>query len=120
MQRLLAVFADLKIEAKVLEQAAHNEKIGYLLGLSGFSASEQSAESFEFSDGAVVFHNIASKRLDKVLARLRQDELFIPYKAVVTPTNRFWKLSRLCLNMKKEHGAMIEYQKNAQAKGQNE
>ena len=35
----------------------------------------------------------------------------IRFKAVVTPFNTLWTLRRLCETMQREHGAMIEQEK---------
>lgn len=111
-QEVQQFFTALHINPIVVKQEDYCQKVGYLLGLTGFSVVEKNNEGdFDFSHKVMVFHNIKNKRLDDVLAKLHNASIATPYKAVVTPLNRFWSLKRLCLTMYKEHGAVIEQKK---------
>lgn len=112
LQKVQDFFSGLHIKTIVTAQEDYYQKIGFLLGLTGFSASPKPEEdNFDFTNKVMVLHNIKGKRLDEILQKMRKNKISTPYKAVVTPLNRFWTLKRLCFNMYKEHGAMLEQQK---------
>lgn len=106
LEAIRKVLRELHVKSQVLSEDAHNQKVGYLLGMKGFRQKEEQGEGFSFPHEVMVFHNIRGKRLDEVLGRMR--EAGIPpvvYKAVVTPFNTLWTLGRLCRTMEREHGA---------------
>ena len=69
-------------------------------------------DDFVFPHEVMVLQNIRNKRLDEVLLALKEAGVpHIRFKAVVTPFNTLWTLRRLCETMQREHGAMIEQEK---------
>lgn len=108
-----AVFKQMNIPTHVLRPDAFQHKIGYLLGLRGFGPTTFDKDAkFSFPHEVMVMHNIKKKRLDEVLQVLRDNDLKIPYKAVVTPFNTLWTLERLCETMEKEHAYMMARSEN--------
>ncbi|WP_231036060.1 DUF3783 domain-containing protein [Pectinatus sottacetonis] len=106
-------FQSLHIKTIVLSPDAFCQKVGFLLGITGFSRVEKTNNAnFYFCQKVIVFYNIKNKRLDEVLQKMRQANINIAYKAVVTPLNRFWSLQRLCLSMQKEHGFFLDKKRN--------
>ena len=61
------------------------------------------------AESLIVFCDFTEKKMDKLLASLRRDQVVIDYKAVLTPTNRKWNVMRTYLEMQAEKAA---YQKN--------
>jgi hypothetical protein len=61
------------------------------------------------AESLIVFCDFTEKKMDKLLASLRRDQVVIDYKAVLTPTNRKWNVMRMYLEMQAEKTA---YQKN--------
>ena len=103
----------LNIKTKVLPEEAWHEKVGYLLGMKGFKeAASHEDDGFVFPHEVMVMQNIRHKRLDEVLAALKEGGVpHIKFKSVVTPFNTLWTLRRLCETMQKEHAAMAEQEK---------
>ena len=69
------------------------------------SGSDEKVSGEEVSDGEnslVIFCDLTEKHLDHVLARLREKQAGLCYKAVLTPTNRTWNLQKLYINMEME------------------
>lgn len=101
------------IVTKILQPENWREKVGYLLGAKGFQpAKVKEEDDFVFPHEVMVLQNIRNKRLDEVLLALKNAGVpHIRFKAVVTPFNTLWTLRRLCETMQKEHGAMIEQEK---------
>lgn len=60
------------------------------------------------SESLIVFCDFTEKKMDKLLAALRRDQISIDYKAVLTPTNKKWNVMRMYLEMQAEKSA---YQK---------
>ena len=101
------------IATKILQPENWREKVGYLLGAKGFQpAKVKEEDDFVFPHEVMVLQNIRNKRLDGVLLALKEAGVpHIRFKAVVTPFNTLWTLRRLCETMQREHGAMIEQEK---------
>lgn len=101
------------IATKILQPENWREKVGYLLGAKGFQPVKVKEEDdFVFPHEVMVLQNIRNKRLDEVLLALKEAGVpHIRFKAVVTPFNTLWTLRRLCETMQREHGAMIEQEK---------
>lgn len=103
------VMRKLGVECRALPEESWREKVGFLLGIRGFKpASQEEATEFDFPEPVMVLGHIKGKRLDQVLAAMKEAEIPpIRYKAVVTPFNTLWTLRRLCETMKKEHAYMM-------------
>ncbi|MBP3690637.1 MAG: DUF3783 domain-containing protein [Schwartzia sp.] len=104
-----AVMRKLGVECRALPEESWREKVGFLLGLRGFKpAPQDDATEFDFPEPVMVIDHIKGKRLDQLLAAMKEAEIPpIRYKAVVTPFNTLWTLRRLCETMKKEHAYMM-------------
>ena len=104
-----AVMRKLGVECRALPEESWREKVGFLLGLQGFKpAPQDDATEFDFPEPVMVIDHIKGKRLDQLLAAMKEAEIPpIRYKAVVTPFNTLWTLRRLCETMKKEHAYMM-------------
>lgn len=113
MERLAAarkILHRMGIKTTVLPEEAWCEKIGFLLGMKGFKAVDScDDDGFVFPHEVMVLQNIRNKRLDQVLAALKDGGVpNIKFKSVVTPFNTLWTLRRLCETMQKEHVLMLE------------
>ena len=60
------------------------------------------------SQSLLLMCDLSSKRIDKLLFELRHAELSFDYKAILTPTNQDWTVSRLFLEMHRESAAFRE------------
>ena len=78
---------------------AAGEKVGFLAGYSGYSSNGSSEQA---EQGCIIFAEIGGKRLDAVLAELRTAGVSVPYKAVVTPSNKDWTLNSLISELMRE------------------
>lgn len=87
------------------------EKVGWLAGIEGFSASEQTGEEEipVISQDVLVMKNFTSERIDRLLAELRKAGVpKIALKAIVTPQNISWSFYALYQELVREHEAMKE------------
>lgn len=84
------------------------ETVGFLAGYSGFvsNRTEISAEG-----ECIIFSGITSKRLDVLLKAIRDRELDIPLKAVVTQHNQNKSVEWLLGELAKERKSIEEQKK---------
>ena len=84
------------------------ETVGFLAGYSGFTSNgtEISAEG-----ECIIFSGITSKRLDLLLKAMRDRELDIPLKAVVTQHNQSQSIEWLLQELAKERKSIEEQKK---------
>lgn len=80
------------------------ESVGFLAGYGGFSSNgtETSAEG-----ECIIFSGIGGKRLDALLKAMRERELDIPLKAVITQHNQSQSVEWLLKELAKEHEAVL-------------
>ena len=109
LEAVRGVMRKLGVECRALPEESWREKVGFLLGLRGFKpASRDDATEFDFPEPVMVIDHIKGKRLDQVMAAMKEAGVPpIRYKAVVTPFNTLWTLRRLCETMRKEHAYMM-------------
>lgn len=119
LEAVRAATRKLGIECRALPEESWREKVGFLLGMRGFAPAPQQegTADFDFPEPVMVLGHIKGKRLDQVLAAMKEAGVPpIRYKAVATPFNTLWTLRRLCETMKKEHAYMTEGAKNDDGK----
>ncbi len=59
-----------------------------------------------YSDSLMLMSELTQKHFDRVLAKLREQNVEITYKCIVTPTNRSWTMARLYAHMEMEKKQM--------------
>ncbi len=94
---------NITIKAVLAEDCA--QTLGALAGEFG---CHRSPEIFEgaFPEPMLVFCGFQSARIDAALTALQGAGLQLPYKAVLTKTNKKWKPMQLLLELKREHEEM--------------
>lgn len=105
IEKLKEILKDLHINLIVATDDERSQTVGFLLGLRGFSARpENSEEEFDFPYEFMLFKDFTQNRYRQVIDAMKAADMSIPpCKAVLTPTNRFWSLKKICENMAKEH-----------------
>ncbi len=100
---LKRIAASLKISLTVAEDNLAGESVGFLAGYGGFASNGSSEEAEE---GCLIFANLSSSNVDKVLSALREAKISIPYKAVVTASNQSWSLKKLISELAAERSRL--------------
>lgn len=90
------------VKHKIVGACDAGQKIGFLCGLKGFERIE-SSEGAASDEQCLVFSGIQRKSIDSLLKELRDKEISVPLKAMVTPSNRSWSLTQLIAELKREH-----------------
>ena len=81
--------------------------LGDLIGMPVTPSEENPPkEQSSFDEEMLVLHRFSDKRLNELLRRLQKAGLFIPHKAVLTPTNMAWSGARLMEELRLEHEAV--------------
>lgn len=107
--RLEAAASSLGMAHVPIPRDKAGETVGFLAGYGGFS-SNGTAVSAEGE--CVIFSGISGKRLDALLVAMRERELDIPLKAVVTAENQRRSVQWLLTELAKEHEAVAKSRKN--------
>lgn len=87
------------------------QTVAQLLGEVEVKAPHTLALAADAYPSALVLANFREKDLDKLLALLRQAQVNIPLKAVVTATSRSWMFGDLLAHLQEEHAAFAAAQK---------
>ena len=100
------------IPCTVIDAAACDQPLGTFVGLPVAEMPE--APSAELTEEVLVLCGLSDAGIQLVLAALRKAGLYIPYKAMLTPTNKDWTVGQLFAELYEEHQAMMAMQKAKQ------
>ena len=109
-----AIAAPLKIRVEAVKPEFFSATIGELAaGLPAKNALEGKSEKNQ-TDSLLVFCEVEDQKVDVILQKLRQKEISITYKAVMTDSNKKWNVHRMYLEMEAERHAFEQQMKNQQ------
>lgn len=118
-KKIKALILRLKIRARIVEKDRYDEPIGRLAGMDidlvkdsiDRSTSEMSEEDMtDFSDEMLIFCFLPDGLLNQMLQGLRKSGVYIPLKAVLTPSNCMWNSYMMHREIAKEHEMMHQMQ----------
>lgn len=117
--------AELKHVSAKNEPTTFSLSLGAILAGGSVSASKTLAveaidvlRSMAFDDEMIILAGFGPEELDTVLEDLKKKDLFIPLKAVLTPTNATWTPVALKAELESERAAIAEAFAKQQAKAQ--
>lgn len=90
----------IEIAPSQLNQTLHALSEGKISMLAAPFAGNAPQES------VLIFCDIQEKHFDKILFTLRQKQITVDYKAVLTPINKDWTVMRLLLELGREKRSM--------------
>lgn len=114
-KKIKALILRLKIRARIVEKDRYGEPIGRLAGMdidlvenfSDRSTSEMAeGDMTDFSDEMLIFCFLPDGLLNQMLQGLRKAGVYIPLKAVLTPSNCMWNSYIMHREIAKEHALM--------------
>lgn len=94
----------LKLYVQEIEKQDYEQPIGIFAGVSGISRKDCAVGNIE--NEMLVLCGLTERKLDRVLQALKRRKLVIPYKAVLTDTNKSWSGTELYNELVKEHQQM--------------
>lgn len=114
-KKIKALILRLKIRARIVEKDRYIEPIGSLAGMDIDTMQDPSDRSFaetpegdmtDFSDEMLIFCFLSDGLLNQMLQGLRKSGVYIPLKAVLTPSNCMWNSYMMHREIAKEHEMM--------------
>lgn len=89
-------------EINFINENSANETIGFLAGFRGFNKSHEKIDKAP-EEQCLIFSGFDNKNIDKIIMKIKENNILIPLKCVVTRYNQSWKLHQLVNELKLEH-----------------
>lgn len=108
-RKLERIFLPLKMRIRYIPTSQYHQTLSVLCGLEepvSQPAVFLPETTLTFEDPMMIFAGLSDQKLDLLLTGLRAQKIFIPYKGILTPTNRFWTPVQCFVELKKEHEQM--------------
>ena len=114
-KKIKALLLRLKIRARIVEKERYIEPIGRLAGMDidqdkdssdRNTCETQEGDMTDFSDEMLIFCFLSDGLLNQMLQGLRKAGVYIPLKAVLTPSNCMWNSYMSHREIAKEHEMM--------------
>lgn len=105
LHRALASFP---ISIKTISICDYYKTLGELAGFTPEKSAQPASvyTSAELEAPMLIFAGISNKQLDQILERMRNKQIQLPYKAILTPTNAAWTPPVCFAHLKEEHASM--------------
>lgn len=100
---------EFKVDLIQYDDHCGEQQIGYLCKFKGFSSTEQITE---IDKEALLFSEMRPQLLNKILDKMRYQNVTVKLKAIVTEYNQKWTVSKLLAELEKEHNIMNGGNKN--------
>lgn len=97
---------ELSIEEVQIPSDALDQSVGYLAGFPGFEERKGGVGTAPASQSVICMCGISHARMNLLLRSLKEQEINIPLKAIVTPTNQTWSFAKLIAELAREHKAL--------------
>lgn len=114
-KKIKALILRLKIRARIVEKDRYSEPIGRLAGMDidqdedssdRNTCETQERDMTDFSNEMLIFCFLSDGLLNQMLQGLRKAGVYIPLKAVLTPSNCMWNSYMIHREIAKEHEMM--------------
>ena len=114
-KKIKALLLRLKIRARIVEKERYIEPIGRLAGMDidqdkdssdRNTCETQEGDMTDFSDEMLIFCFLSDGPLNQMLQGLRKAGVYIPLKAVLTPSNCMWNSYMIHREIAQEHEMM--------------
>ena len=102
-QAIRAIMAQLDVEVKVIQDEDIEQKMGYILGLDGYTRKENESHE-KLEKPFLYFAFFLDEQIDIVLEVFKMANIpYIPYKAMLTPQNVDYMFLELYKNVEHEY-----------------
>ncbi len=106
MPLLRQTFAPRGMTVKAVPPADYAQTVGALAGAANCPRTQEVYSGAAIAEPMLVFCGFYGNRMNEALGAMRRTGLRIPYKAMLTASNRGWKSAELFAELKREHEAM--------------
>ena len=103
-QDIIKTASNMRIVCGFINESDADKTLAELAsGVRGISLSD--AEGYqpqENKESLIVFCDVTDKHMDKLLFEIRQKNLDVTFKAVLTDTNKKWNIRQMLVEMRRE------------------
>ncbi len=100
--------APLKVRVKFIPPEEYGNSLGYLAGDHSCPQAREPWAGGPVEQPLLLLAGMTGDKMGRVLDALRRHGLYIDYKAMLTPTNRFWDVPALYEEIAREHRQLQE------------
>lgn len=100
------VLSDAGFAVRTIRPEKLGDPVGALAGLPGFRSLKRSYTGDVPEEEFMLLSNLPEDRIDALLAAMRQADVQVGCKAVVTRYNAKWPIATLIANVAREHAAL--------------
>lgn len=103
-QDIIKTASDMRIVCGFINESDVDKTLAELTsGVRGISLSDVAEfHSPDNKESLVIFCDVTDKHMDKLLFEIRQKNLDVTFKAVLTDTNKKWNIRQMLVEMRRE------------------
>lgn len=103
-QDIIKTASDMRIVCGFINESDVDKTLAELTsGVRGISLSDAAEfHSPDNKESLVIFCDVTDKHMDKLLFEIRQKNLDVTFKAVLTDTNKKWNIRQMLVEMRRE------------------
>lgn len=114
-QEIRQVLTPMKIPVKMIPEEYFHLTLGELekgkFSAGNADVSVTGNETRYPAESLMVMCDVTEKQMNRLLTELRRREIRVDYKAMLTPTNRTWKVGQMYLEMARERAMYLRMKK---------
>lgn len=104
------ILQEMNLNYRIIDDSMLHETLGYLFRLDGFHQSE-TIKTYTFPFDIMIIHDVQDEVIQKMTQRLRDANLNIERKAMLTKHNQHWSMGELLKEIDAEHAFFQFYDK---------
>lgn len=78
------------------------ELVAFVKNISLSEAAEYHSQDNDNKESLIVFCDVTDKHMDRLLFEIRQKNIDVTFKAVLTDTNKKWNINQMLVEMRRE------------------
>lgn len=103
-QDIIKAASNMRIVSGFIDESDTNKTLAELAsGVKGVTLEDITRhKALLDKESLIVFCDVSDKHMDKLLFEIRQKQLSITFKAVLTDTNKKWNINQMLVEMRRE------------------
>lgn len=107
LREIQMMLLTVKLRMRMVSREEYLQTLGYLAGVKGMEAGQETYEGEELGREMMVFAGVTEEHLNQMLFLMKKSGVKpVDYKAVLTDTNKDWNILQLYKEISQEHEAM--------------
>ena len=107
LREIQMMLLTVKLRMRLVSREQYLQTLGYLAGVKGMEAGQETYEDEELGREMMVFAGVTEEHLNQMLFLMKKGGVKpVDYKAVLTDTNKDWNILQLYKEISQEHEAM--------------